>query len=181
MDKGGAELKRELAITLSDRADDTLLSPRGSDLGTLGGRISRLSDDRRTMPDMAVAAEPRTRRCLECGEELPLAAFGGPHGRPTLRCKPCHRRFKQRPEDAKAIDAAPDNEPAIRLRVALAQSRAAGMHFDATWDAALEVALCGLSPFSRDDWQIAFRSTKLYWREAYHRSPSSADMSLFLP
>ena len=69
------------------------------------------------------------------------------------------------------VEQAPDNSPAVRLRIRLAACRAQGLDFDAVWIAATQEAVGAISyKNDRSEWICAFDALEEQWRAAYERT-----------
>ena len=96
-------------------------------------------------------------------------------------CLPCDNRRKRRAEQMKAdpfciaavnrtVDLAPDNGPAVRLRLGLQRQRAEGRPWRSAWPLASSVALRDLDLAEQIDWRRVFAETRSTWQSGYDRT-----------
>jgi hypothetical protein len=67
----------------------------------------------------------------------------------------------------RAVDQAPDPQPAVRFRVELVRQRLLGRPWRAAWPIALNVALRDLPVLEAAEWRIALSQTRRTWEAAY--------------
>jgi hypothetical protein len=65
------------------------------------------------------------------------------------------------------VELAPDRRPAVRLRLALLESRRLGLTFAQAWPEDVRCALRGLVGRERDGWAEAFEATRTNWAATY--------------
>lgn len=117
------------------------------------------------------------RVCARCGRwtaraDLVLAAGG----KATTQCKACRRDQRYRaahgPETgAREVKQAPDSRPAVRLRLLLARARSehVDVDFEVAFEAAMPLAVQGLTKAEAGLWRDALRATEAAWRAGWER------------
>jgi hypothetical protein len=134
------------------------------------------------------------KRCDACGEIRPTEEFRRPAPatgtwrRMVATCAVCtdrrscrsdvraHRATGRGQSDALLDRYSPtsDNQPAVALRLALADARQAGISFELAWPAALADAREASPPKELEHWERAFWETRDAWAAAYDREPVMA-------
>ena len=136
----------------------------------------------------------KTQACTRCGQVKPVTYFNR-NARSRrgyeAECRACVLKRRRRheaitaspngPEAVNAmVDAAPDREPAIRLREELERHRDAGRPWTSAWPSALSTAVRDLATGEAVEWRKAFTSTREAWHGAYENS-SDAAPAMFVP
>lgn len=116
------------------------------------------------------------------------ACRNGKRGRMNV-CLPCDNARKRRAEQMKAdpfcisavnrtVDYAPDNGPAVRLRIELQRQRAKGRPWRSAWPLAFSVALRDLDLVEQVSWRQAFSQTRSIWQTGYDRTMRGTMLAL---
>ncbi len=137
------------------------------------------------------------RVCSRCRSELPLTHehfARSPKARSgfATACRACEQRRKRERERAalfpdgptavnRVVEAAPDREPAVRLREELLRRRSAGEVFSQAWPEAVAFAVRGLRPQDKREWRAAFEWSQLRWLAGYRPSCPSSAKALYVP
>lgn len=125
------------------------------------------------------------RTCSKCGVEKQLSAFNQ-HAihrvERATRCRVCenarkrlHEQEGNDPESLsavnRAVDAAPDPQPAVQLRLQLERLRASGRPWPSAWRQAVATVVRTLPPAEATAWRRVFSSTRGAWQGAYTGIP----------